>query len=284
MDFFRSLASILRAELTTKHYRIPPGWTDGEVVEGYVNLVRRQIPVAPRQVCQSAELVCPPEHASGLQELFRKIIAGEPLKPHQSRSLKKPSFNDGLFTDWGVQHFHLGTRIENDGFVNRTGPVLFALYKGMKFYAIQIYEHGAWAKSEVVRLLRANWPMVTTAFELKGIKPITPELDEQQIADLRKAGIMHLVQADGVFVYPMGGGVVSTGDSARLVEDVSNLRSNCCELEELIRNELQSDTSLLGVQETDLELARDGNFLVVRDRISGKDLGRSEWLIKADLQ
>jgi len=178
MDFFQSLASILRSELTAKHYRIPPGWTDDEVVEGYVNLVRRQIPLVPREVCRSAELVCPPEQASGLQELFRKVAAGEPVKPHQSRSVKKPSFNDGLFTDWGIQHFHLGTSIENDGFVNRTGPVLFALCKGMKFYAIQIYEHGAWAKPEVVRLLRSNWPTVTAPFELKGIKPITPEFDE----------------------------------------------------------------------------------------------------------
>jgi len=95
---------------------------------------------------------------------------------------------------------------------------------------------------------------------------------------------MHLIQAGGVFVYPMGGGVVSTGDSAKLVEDVSNLRSNCREIEELIRNALQSDASLAGVRETDLDLARNGNSLVVRDRISGKDLGQCEWLIKADLQ
>jgi hypothetical protein len=284
MNFFQSLASILRSELLGKGYRIPAGWGDSEIVEGYVNLVRRQLLPAPRQMHTAIELHCPSEVAVGFAELVRKIKAGEALKPHQSRTLKKPAYNDGLFTDWGIQHFHLGTVVQSDGFVERTGPVLFALCKGQDFYAIQIYEHGAWAKPEVVRLLRSNWPDVTAPFELKGIKPIMPELNEQEIADFRKAGLMHIVQAGGVFVYPMGGGVVSTGDSARMVEDVSNLRANCCELEELAQNMLKSDPTLAGVQETDLTLKRSGKFLMVSDQASGKDVMQCEWIMKADLQ
>jgi hypothetical protein len=284
MNFFQSLASILRSELNGKGYRIPAGWGDSEIAEGYVNLVRRQVPASPRQVHKTIELHCPPEVTVGFAELVRKIEAGEPLKPHQSRTLKKPSYNDGLFTDWGIQHFHLGTVVQSDGFVERTGPVLFGLCKGQNFYAIQIYEHGAWAKPEVVQLVRSNWPDVTAPFELKGVKPIMPELGEQEIADFRKAGVMHIVQADGVFVYPMGGGVVSTGDSAKMVEDVSNLRANCRELEVLAQNMLKSDPTLAGVKEADLALKRSGKILVVSDQASGKDVMQCDWFIEADLQ
>ncbi len=283
MDLFRALASVLLSELLGKGYRIPAGWGDTEIVEGYINLVFRQLPPEPRKLQKAIALSCPPDVTAGLAELVRKIEAGEPLRPHQSRTLKKPRYNDGLFTDWGVQHFHLGTVVQSDGFVERTGPVLFAFCKGRNFYAIQIYEHGAWAKPEVVELLQANWPAITAPFELKGIKPTTPELSEEDIAAFRKAGLMHLVQVDGKFVYPMGGGVVSTGDSATVVKDVSTLRTLCRELEDLVRKELE-DVDLAHVNEADLVLTRRGKFIVVRDHSAGKDLMQCEWFFKADLQ
>ena len=271
MDLFRALASVLRSELLGKGYLIPAGWGDTQVVEGYVNLLLRQLHPEPRQFHKAIALSCPPDATAGLEELVRKIELGEPLRPHQSRTLKKPGYNDGLFTDWGVQHFHLGTVVQSDGFVERTGPVLFALCRDRDFYAIQIYEHGAWAKAEVVELLQANWPEVTAPFELKGVKPITPELSEEDIAAFRKAGLMHLVQVDGKFVYPMGGGVVSTGDSAAVVQDVSTLRTLCRELEDLVRKELE-EVNLAHVNEADLVLTRRGKFIVVRDQSAGERL------------
>jgi hypothetical protein len=33
-SFFQPLVSILRSELTSKHYNIPPDWPEDDVVEG----------------------------------------------------------------------------------------------------------------------------------------------------------------------------------------------------------------------------------------------------------
>jgi hypothetical protein len=68
------------------------------------------------------------------------VEAGEFLKPHQSTSINKPVYYDALYLDWKIQHFHLKTRPHprQVGFVEQSGPLLFAQVTETDFYAIQV--------------------------------------------------------------------------------------------------------------------------------------------------
>jgi hypothetical protein len=219
MNIYEELAAILRNDMISKGYTVRLGASTDEIVDGYLNLVNRQIQKGPRVFFQSGELIVPADRSQGYHELKRKVESGELLKPHQSTSIAKPDYYDSLFLDWGIQHFHLNIapHPRAAGFVARSGPLLFARVTATAFYAIQVYEHGAWNKNEIVEILDRNWPSETEPFKLKGLHPITPPHSEQQIKDFRAAGITALAQAGGSLVAPMGGGFRSNGQSSLIL-------------------------------------------------------------------
>jgi hypothetical protein len=285
VNFYSDLASIVKEDLSTKGYFVPANASDDEIVEGYLNVVYRQIPIKPRIVEESSELVCPPELVAGYSELKRKASVGEPLKGNQSRTINKPDYYDGLFIDWGIQHFHLGTASARDRFVQRTRPLLYARVTQERFYAIQVYDHGAWSKQEIVRILQRNWPEATNPFELKGIKPLGPPRSDQEIADFRKAGILSLVEAGGKLIAPMGGGFVSSGDGAAIIRSRGDLRSSCRQMEEQTQK-IIADAAAHGhkLREDSIKLIkRDGNAVSI-DESSNTPIAACEWFIRSELQ
>ncbi len=235
MSLYDEFAAVLQNEMTSKGYTVRTGTSADEVVDGYLNLVNRQIKPEARAFSESAELNVPTDRVPGYQELRRKVEAGEALTPHQSTSMATPDYYDALFLDWGIQHFHLNKdphpRVA--GFVARSGPLLFARVTPTDFYAIQVYEHGAWNKNEIIEILDQNWPKETQGHKLKGIHPITPPHTEQEIKDFRKAGVTALAQAGGSFIAPMGGGFRANRQSSRILVNRANLIARCQEIEEL---------------------------------------------------
>lgn len=51
------------------------------------------------------------------------------MKPYLSTRINDPDYADLMFYDWGVFHFHLGTKPhpKHNGFIKRTGELLFAI-------------------------------------------------------------------------------------------------------------------------------------------------------------
>lgn len=285
MNFYRDLASILKEELNAKGYVVRVGATDDEIVEGYLNVILRQITVRPRIVEESSELLCPPTLLAGYTELKRKAAIGEPLKSNQSRTINRPDYLDALFIDWGIQHFHLGSASADGGFVQRTGPLLYASVTQEKFYAIQIYEHGAWSKQEIVRILQKNWPMATSNFELQGVKPLSPPRSDQEIADFREAGVLSVVQAGDKLIAPMGGGFVSSGDGAAVIRSRGDLRSNCRQMEEQTQI-IIADAAAHGrrMPEHSIKLVKKDRKAVTIDVSSNTPIAQCEWFIQSELQ
>jgi hypothetical protein len=288
MNLYEELAAILRNDMTSKGYTVRADASTDEIVDGYLNLVNRQIQKAPRVFLQSVELVVPVDRSQGYQELKRKVEAGELLKPHQSTSIEKPDYYDSLFLDWGIQHFHLSLNPHPRvaGFVARSGPLLFARVTATIFYALQVYEHGAWGKNEIVEILDRNWPSETEQFKLKGLHPITPPHSEQAIKDFRSAGITALAQAGGRFIAPMGGGFRSNGQSSLVLGNRGNLRSKCQELEEkslpILREFADHDGPALHEQVVGLE--RRGGKLFVIEKSTNTDIAFADWLISRDIE
>jgi len=102
-------------------YVVNPNLSNRDISITYFNLQRRRIASAPRKVVLSAEFSCPSTHIAGLELIKTKAANGEDLVPHQSTRLNDPSFDDALLNDWDIHHLHLGTTIQPNGFVERTG-------------------------------------------------------------------------------------------------------------------------------------------------------------------
>lgn len=288
MNFYRGLASILRAELIAKGYVIPATAIDDDIVEGYINILNRQIPVQPRVFHEASEINCSPELVLGYQELKRKVIAGEPLKPHQSTSINKPDYYDALYLDWRIQHFHLKTspHPRQAGFVERSGPLLFAQVTDKDFYAIQVYEHGAWSKQELIKILENNWPHVLHNFRIKGVRPLGLTYTDADIAASRKAGITVMATAGNNLISPMGGGFRANGQSSLILENRGNLAVNCKQFEQQLIPILKEFAAHGGppLDKQQVVIERRGPSLVAIEGISGKDIASIEWPVKVDLQ
>lgn len=285
MDFFHDLAKILGSELTTAGYSPSPATSDESIVRDYLNVIHRLIPTKPRIVLESSELVCPPDLTAGYEELKRKASAGESLIPHQSRGLDDLEYRDQLLNDWGIHHLHLGTTLESHGYVKRTGPLLFARATDDHLFAIQIYKHGAWSKKQIVEILHRNWPDSIERYRLKGIVRLVTQHTDQDIKNLRDAGIQALVQVDNSVYGPIGGGIMTSGESMLVMQSVIDLRRSCRQLEQvttqMVSSELSRGNPLRG---SDFRLTRKAAKAVVVEESEKLDLFSVDWLIRRDLQ
>ena len=122
LNFCADWIAILREELRRRGY-VPPV-EDQHVAFRLFDLIRREVPAQPRQVEIAAGFTCPRAYRGVLRDIRRKARYGEDLKPYLSSTTKKLNARDALFDDRGIQHFHLGDRMEPNGAVSRTRPVL----------------------------------------------------------------------------------------------------------------------------------------------------------------
>ena len=170
-DFFGDVAGILGNELAAAGYPSTLSTKTDEVVIRYCNVRRRRIGAKPRTVLIAKELQCPTHQLAGFRLICEKAENGDDLRPHQSRKLADADFDDSLLNDWGINHLHLGTTLEADGFMARTGPVLLVRVTPREFYCIAIMEHGRghhpWSKQQLLEIIHNNWPTSIRFFNLE---------------------------------------------------------------------------------------------------------------------
>jgi hypothetical protein len=173
----------------------------------YFNWLNRLIQPSKRKVHYSKEFICPPNEQDGLFKLEQKIIAGENLIPHLTRTIKDIRYNDLLLNDWGIHHLHLSSKVEADGFVKRNEYILYALFNKNDAYLIQIMDHKSFSKQELLRILHKNWPESISKYRAIDLKPSSTIITDEDIQQYRKSGLMVLVEVEGVVYFPMGGGL-----------------------------------------------------------------------------
>jgi hypothetical protein len=280
MDFFHDLAKILENELTRAGYVIPHGRSDESLVRDHLNVLHRLIPTKPRTILESPNLICPPNLRAGYEEVKRKASVGESLVPHQSRLLDDLEYRDPLLNDWGIHHLHLGTSLESHGYVTRTGPVLFARVTDDSVFAIQIYTHGAWSKREIVEILHRNWPDSIERYRVKGIT-LQTQFTDREIGNLRDAGVQAFIQVDNSVYAPIGGGIVTSGDSMRVIMASDQIRRSCHQLEQmttaLVDREASRGNKLPG---SDFRLTRHAGKAVVVEQSARLELFSVDWLLR----
>ncbi len=218
IDLYRDWVAHLKNELAAFGYDTTQMQSPEAVVHTFLNLTKRLVRPSPRTVLKTRNFSCPPELATGLSEVERKISSGEDLSPHLSRLLRNPSFNDPLLNDWGIHHFHLGTTLDSDGFVSRRAPVLFARFDNTNAYLIDVLPHGSWSLQRLVKELHDNWPASINHFRLNGVLGLAISVSDKDVATLRKGNVNTMVDLGGGIVYaPIGGGYSTSGLSMEVV-------------------------------------------------------------------
>jgi hypothetical protein len=218
IDLYRDWVAHLKNELAAFGYNTTQMQSPEAVVHTFLNLTKRLVRPIPRTVLKAQTFFCPTELTGGLAEVERKIAAGEDLSPHLSRQLRSPSFNDSLLNDWGIHHIHLGTTVDADGFVTRTGPVLFARFDNTSAYLIDVLPHGSWSLQRLVKELHDNWPTSIKHFRINGVLGLATAVSDKDVATLRKGNVTTMVDLGGGIVYfPIGGGYSTSGLSTEVV-------------------------------------------------------------------
>lgn len=179
----------------------------------YFNYTNRIVDEKNWIIKKSNNLIIPANLQDGFNLLESYLTEGKDIKPFMSRKLKDPLFFDALLNDWGIHHLHLGNIFANDGFVKRNKEVLFVKFWQDTAYMIAIGDHNAWSRKELLEELGKNWPDLLGLFELKGVIDISHNPSNEEINDLRKAGLNSAVEINGKFYSSIGGGYSISGES-----------------------------------------------------------------------
>lgn len=196
----------------------------------YLNLKNRLVEPKEREVHKSDMLYCPVRFRGSFREIERMIKNGEDINSHLSRLVRfveDPSSRDRhrdiLLDLWGIKHIHLGTQIERDGFVERTGPILFSKFDEKNTYFLLIKRHGRegnryhdpWNNQILIDIIHRNWP--DTIKNYKATVKANKATDDE-IKKWKKGNINTIATAkDGTLYFPPGGGLTMSGDNIQHV-------------------------------------------------------------------
>ncbi|ASR46347.1 hypothetical protein B4V02_06480 [Paenibacillus kribbensis] len=187
----------------------------------YFNWLKRAIRPKPRNVHISKELDCHTRLQEGLDLIIEKIEKGEELIPHLSRKIKDINYSDQLLNDWGIHHLHLGTLIEEDGFVQRNSRVshlykflLYARFNEENAYLIVVMDHKSFSNQRLVQIIHYNWPETIKQFKVDEAFTLDDPISNEFVKELRKIGGTYFIEAEKGAVYtPIGGGYSIGGTS-----------------------------------------------------------------------
>ena len=229
-----SLASIFKKEIDELGFDTSKLNNDEDVLHAYCSYSHRLLEKKPRTIHKADTFVCPEEVKDGLAWLESKIEKGESLNPHLNTAIQKDKL-DGLLYDWGIHHLHLGLKYETTGFVERTGPVIFAVFRRDDVYFVDVRDHEGWSDKELLEIINRNWPELLSVYKMEGVKPETT-FTEEDIISLRKAGVntFHEV-SDGNSYLSMGGGITTAGTSQEAVRTYIEIMRMLSDIEKQIQ-------------------------------------------------
>lgn len=206
----------------------------------YHSLKRRIILQKPRKVVEAKNFSCPANVLAGYELLKQNIEQGSNLNPYLSRKSVKLNFEDGMFNDWGIQHFHLGTKIDKKiNLIEGTSELLFAIVTSDTVYCIGIYEHGDWSKQELISIIEENWYVLIEPYQIKGMIDIEYESSDDEIFLLRKNSINTPIKTkSGNIYFGAGGGMNAAGGSADAMLNVIDTLKHIQQLNQIFEQKI----------------------------------------------
>lgn len=305
--FQRDIERQLRARLGRSGVFLRADLDPFEVTVRYFDYKLRVPRLRPRQVHVSktlADRLLPHDLAAGMDCIVDDLQSGAPLAPYFSRSWLDLESNDILFNDWFVRHMHLGGRqLEADGFVKRTGLVLFVYLTRKAAYLVDAFEHGAqhrttFAEPEIVDIIHTSWPTLIAHARADGVKELEPnDAETRWRLSRRRHGPrlgLGVETRDGTVYNPIGGGYVTTGRSMSAVMCACSLLNIASQLASQLETALSHsqhgmrNADTLESERTEPELAikhlEHGVEYRVVDRTAGTELCRGGRITLPDFE
>lgn len=148
---------------------------EGTFEKYYIEQAKR-ISIRKRKIHLSKNFKCPEHNKDGLEKLKLAISDGEDLNKYLSKQIKNEAFKDNLYNHWNIRHFHLGSNVAIDGFIERSSELLYAVVDDNNVYMINVLPHNEWYNIDLMEIIIANWPFLV--LEVKGITPVFREDEE----------------------------------------------------------------------------------------------------------
>lgn len=210
IDLWQDLVTFFRGELVRLGFDVEDIADDTKLVRVYLGVCRRLVSLEPRQILKSSKFSCSPEHRKALTNIECIIKNGGDLTPYLSKKIRRLDYNDPMLNHWGIHHLHLDTSVESDGFIKRTGALLYCRFEAKQAYFIDILPHGNWTQQQLIHTMHENWPEYMSQFRLNGITGT--QLSEEEIKTFRKKNINYAIEMDDGTTYCLpGGGVAGAG-------------------------------------------------------------------------
>ena len=212
MNLYGDFADAVRQEMSSDGYDVSSLKSDDQAaLRLYSKLSRRIIVPRPRQVLKSRGFD-PSNYEDGMAVLEDAIRSGDNLSPYMSKTITDVGFNDSMLDHWGIYHFHLGGELEENGFfIKRTPDILFCRFDDNYAYFITVQPHGGnvpapWYQKSLIETVHDNWPKSIRHALAVGVAGISPGLNDQEIAEIRRQTNMVLLleMSDGTIYTPPG--------------------------------------------------------------------------------
>lgn len=219
------------------------------LIHSYFNLNQKMIISKPRKILYAKNFVRLPEFENGIQQIEKEIINGDSLFPRLSRKIYNPDEQDGMLFDFGIYHLHLGTIPDSKYpyLVQGQTKILYCLFDNEFAYFLVIDKHGRWNDLDLLRIINENFPKKLDSWEMKDTI-LTNNYIQEERKHLRSLGINTLIELDGKFYMPPGGGFNMSGTSFQSIrtfqKQVSWLRYIENALKEHFANKIELEQKL----------------------------------------
>ena len=205
---------MLRSELAEAGFNSMADYNNDKVIMTYFTKCMSFLIPIKYKIHVHSDFTCPIEYQDGYRQLIDKMSNGENINAHLSRTTKSTEKHDLMLYEWGIYHFHLGSIIEDDGYIQRTKDVLYAYIKENDIYIIGIYEHGKWSDKELIEIIHKYYPESIADSKMENVV-IETHFTTDDRKQLRKAKINMAVQLDdGTCYIGPGWGINGAGTSA----------------------------------------------------------------------
>jgi hypothetical protein len=132
-----------------------------------------------------------------------------------------------VLIDFGIQHLHLGTTRDADGFYAQGAALLYVRFDDANAYFLVVSGHGEWANVDLIEIIHANWPASIERYRSKGAIAAGINISAADRTQARNVGIdVPIKMKDGAIYMSPGGGFSTSGDStAASMQVLANRRA-----------------------------------------------------------
>ena len=229
-----------------------------------------------------------------IEAIRSRFEAGGDLAEFLSKKASDAHFNDGLLSDFGVHHFHLGAKSDPSGqHVQRTDDLLFVFVQPSDVYFLDVRKHPnsgdpsdyGWSDVDLLNIIDSNWPEALDPYIVHGVEGTT--LTDEQRRELRRKNTNVVTQVGGKAIAPPGGGLLANRSNLKCKFLAMKLLAQLRQIEQIIENcwdDCMVQLQRAGVEVSDsaeLRLVRvaDTNLLHSELRRLTGDLSWSGWAI-----